>query len=285
MATPLMMSVLTIVKNREAHLLNLIAGLQRSSRLPDEFIVVDMSDVPIGEIRTPFQSRVIQVAVDGLHLSRARNVAAANARNDQLLFLDVDCVPSLTLLEAMNDALAQHDALICADTRYLAAREDRDWSDRALIASSEMHPVRTFPAHGFRLETNPGLFWSLAFGIRRNAFEALSGFDDEFVGYGGEDTDFGYRAAEQGLPLMFMGGAYAFHQHHGVIDPPLHHFHDIIRNAQLFYAKWGVWPMRDWLDAFVELRLIERSSDALKLLRVPTLDEIRQAVDVTGRKF
>lgn len=40
-------SVLTIVRNRTAHLENLIEGVRRSARKPDEIVIIDMNDEPI----------------------------------------------------------------------------------------------------------------------------------------------------------------------------------------------------------------------------------------------
>ena len=41
------LSILTLVRNRELHLRQLVEGLRRSERSPDELIVVDMSDTPV----------------------------------------------------------------------------------------------------------------------------------------------------------------------------------------------------------------------------------------------
>ncbi|WP_409241961.1 glycosyltransferase family 2 protein, partial [Caballeronia sp. INML3] len=38
------------------------------------------------------------------------------------------------------------------------------------------------------------MFWSLNFACHLNTFEQIGGFDDAYTGYGGEDTDFAFRA-------------------------------------------------------------------------------------------
>ncbi len=160
--------------------------------------------------------------------------------------------------------MVAEDALLCADIRYLGAGDaSPGWSEAALRARGRSHPVRDFPNEGVRREPNPGLFWSLAFAIRRDRFAALGGFDERFVGYGAEDTDFGFRAEPRALPLLFVGGAIACHQHHGGHEPPVQHLDDIIRNATLFRARWGRWPMEGWLDAFEAMGLIDRSPDRI----------------------
>ena len=134
--------------------------------------------------------------------------------------------------------------------------------------------MRAFPTTGVRGEDNPGLFWSLAFAIRRARFDALGGFDERFSGYGAEDTDFGFRAHAKDVPLLFVGGAIACHQYHTVFDPPVQHFADILRNAEQFRRIWGFWPMRGWLDAFAARGLIAVTDEELIVLRHPTSDDL-----------
>lgn len=266
-----MISVLTIVRNRADHLAQLVEGLRRSTCPPAELVVVDMaSDVPVSIDDVAFPLHVMRLATEQLPLAEARNLAARHARSDKLLFLDVDCIAMRDLIGAMDQALDENDALICAEVLYLGPGDARGtWDEADLAARGKPHPVRDFPARGLRPEPNPGLFWSLAFGIRRARFEALGGFDQAYIGYGGEDTDFGFRADAAGLPLLFMGGPGAFHQHHPSPDPPLQHFADIVRNAQIFRARWGFWPMEGWLRQFEAMGLLRIDASTLHVLRQP----------------
>jgi GT2 family glycosyltransferase len=174
--------------------------------------------------------------------------------------------------------LDRSDGLLCADIRYLGPDDARQaWTETELLASGRPHSARDFPESGAREEANPGLFWSLAFAIRRGRFGALGGFDERFEGYGAEDTDLGFRAAKAGLPLVFVGGAIACHQYHESYEPPVQHVRDIVRNAQLFHDRWGRWPMEGWLKAFDRIGLVEWRSDALALRRLPTSDDFAAA--------
>ncbi|MET0365362.1 MAG: glycosyltransferase [Sphingobium sp.] len=272
-------SVLTIVKNRADHLAQLIEGLRRSSVQPDELVIVDMgSDPAVARHDAPFPVTVVRLADGSLPLAAARNSAARASCSEHLLFLDVDCIAMRELVGGMDSALAHHDGLICAEALYLGASDARGiWTEEALRGCAQPHPVRSFPAAGLRGEANAGLFWSLVFGIRHDRFTALGGFDEAFTGYGAEDTDFGFRAQRAGIPLIFMGGAGAFHQHHPVFDPPLHHIEDIVRNAQLFHDRWQIWPMEGWLEAFARSGLVDWSGDKIALLRLPTAEEVAGA--------
>ena len=272
-------SVWTIVRNRRAHLQQLVEGLRRSALQPEELIVVDMSDEPVSLSRCPFHVCIDRFETAGLPLAAARNRAARLATHDKLIFLDVDCIPLASCIGRLVEVLTVEDALLCADVRYLGPDDARGaWEENDLLARGRAHPVRSFPAHGIRDERNPGLFWSLAFAIRRARFDALGGFDEGFTGYGGEDTDFGFRAADAGLRLLFVGGAIACHQHHDGYDPPLQHIADIVRNARYFQRRWQRWPMEGWLRAFADRGLIRWNDQQLDLLRLPTSREIDAAL-------
>jgi len=272
------MSILTLVKNRSAHLAQLIEGLRRSDAVPDELIVVDMGGDWTAPDSSAFPIRVIRMPSAVLPLARARNAAANQAQAERLLFLDVDCIPTRSLIGRMNEHLEHIDGVICADVRYLGPGElDDDWREENLLAVAQSHPVRHFPSTGVRRESNPGLFWSLAFAIRRATFFRLGGFDEAFSGYGAEDTDFGFRVRAAGVDLYFSAGAGAFHQCHDVFDPPLQHFADIVANATTFHRKWNVWPMEGWLESFEAMGLIERLPSTIGVLRSPTRQEMAQA--------
>ncbi len=270
------LSVLTLVKNRESHLANLVRGLERSEARPGELIVVDMgSDQPVVVHTGAFPVDVIRMESGALPLAAARNLAASRATGEHLVLLDVDCIPAATLLGAIDEALSEYDGLICGEVRYLGPGDaDGDWREDELLSRGKPHPVRPFPERGSRIESNYGLFWSLAFGMRAKTFQGLGGFDETFTGYGAEDTDFGFRAEKAGLPLLFLGGPCAFHQHHATYDPPLQHFEDIVRNAGIFHDRWRRWPMDGWLRAFEDRGLVAWSDDRLDILRVPVASEI-----------
>ncbi|RVT42470.1 glycosyltransferase [Sphingobium algorifonticola] len=270
------LSVLTIVKNRSSHLAQLVEGLRRSHRPPSELVIVDMASTsPVDIAPAPFPTRIVRIDLPGLPLAAARNAAARAAHGEMLLFLDVDCIAMAALTGVMADNLACHDALICAEVLYLGPNDaDGPWQESDLLERGARHPVRAFPRHGVRREDNAGLFWSLVFGIRRRRFFDLGGFDEQFTGYGAEDTDFGFRARAHDLPLLFMGEAGAFHQYHDSFDPPLQHFDDIVRNAGLFRNRWQFWPMDGWLAAFEDMGLIVRHDTAIEVLRSPSSAEL-----------
>jgi GT2 family glycosyltransferase len=279
-------SVLTLCRDRRAHLANLIEGLRRSTVAPDELLIVDMGGPPIQISACAFPVEVLTVNEASLPLAKARNLAAAQARRETLVFLDVDCIPMAGLLAAIQSTREARDAVICAEVRYLnKGAVPSGWTEVDLLRQSVSHPARVFPASGVQVQTNPGLFWSLAFAISQSLFRHLGGFDERFIGYGAEDTDFGFRAKLAGAELLFLGGAGAFHQHHDVFDPPLQHFEDIVRNARIFHQRWKIWPMRNWLDAFERSGLIRFEDGKIVTIRSPRRAEIAAAKQSDDKAF
>lgn len=279
-------SVVTLNKGRDAHLARLIEGLVRDP-VPAELIVVEMGADPAPLPETPFPARRIALPSAGLPLAAARNAGRRAASGDLLVYLDVDCIPAAGHVAGLAAAARARDGLFCGPIRYLPAGAVRDgWSEADLLRLGRLHPARDFPAAGFAETPNPGLFWSLSFAVRAATWDRLGGFDEGFDGYGAEDTDLAFRAAEAGVPVLLAGTPPAFHQHHLSCDPPLQHFSDIVRNARRFRARHGLWPMDGWLDAFARLGLIapEREPD-IAVLRAPTPGEIAAARVPADRPF
>ena len=266
-----MISVCTLVRGRTAQLANLLSGIAAQTRKPDELVIAYMQDAaPAGLPDPGVPVRNVFVPGDPMPLAEARNAAAATARGERLIFLDVDCVPSPTLVERYAQALDAAPAVYLGEVRYLPpgpfdpALGVRHPAKPAL-AEDEIRPV---PSHGE--------LWGLSFALPRSAWDAAGGMDTGYVGYGGEETDFAWRLAAADVPMAWVGGAVAYHQHHPVHIPPLHQFDAILRNATRFRARWGRWCMDYWLGQFAEAGLIRwnAEAEAIDRLRAPTLAEI-----------
>ena len=92
------MNVLTLVHGRHAHLLNVIRGLERSTVPPAALVIVQMNEAPLRweSPRFPIIHCAINSNNDQLPLAAARNAAVDHSPGDDLVFLDVDCVPRRT---------------------------------------------------------------------------------------------------------------------------------------------------------------------------------------------
>lgn len=276
--------MITIVRDRPDHLAGMRRGLARQHPAQPtgdiehlEHVVVRMggADPYVGMPDGPPVVKVEMIMPSGadrgrLPLAAARNAGAAATSADLLVFLDVDCIPCPTLLARYQWAAGRTSGLLAGPVGYLPAAVCGRTADvEELRRQAQPHPARPVPADGDLLsEDRYELFWSLSFAIRRADFDALGGFCEDYVGYGGEDTDLAFTARRLGMPLSWVGGAWAWHQYHPVQDPPRAHLADIVRNAHVFHQMWGRWPMEGWLQDFADEGLVEwdRSGDTLLMI-------------------
>ncbi|GAA2085260.1 glycosyltransferase [Aeromicrobium halocynthiae] len=262
---------MTVVRGRHEHLDRQRRGLECSTTPPADHVVVAMDDPELVERWRPstvVADHLVALAAPaaGLPLAAARNLGARIAIDRgarQLIFLDVDCVPTAGALEAYAWAAATAEgssAVLCGPVAYLPPAPPGGYDLETEARTARPHPARPAPDPGDVVIDHEGhhLFWSLSFSVGVAAWEATGGFDERYVGYGAEDTDFGQRAARAGLPLAWVGGATALHQYHPAQDPPVQHLDDILRNGRLFAETWGWWPMKGWLEAFEARGLVRR---------------------------
>lgn len=270
-------SVLTLVRGRREHLVNLIAGLNASTRAPDELVIAYMQDAPHDDLpETRFPIRLVFVAENEMPLAAARNRAAEAAVGEQLIFLDVDCVPSPTLVECYAETAGWPGGIRLGEVLYLPAGALNGGLDfAALDAVGQRHPAKPPIARDeIRPTPDHGELWGLSFAISAEDWDRAGGMDERYVGYGGEETDFAARLERADIAMWWVGGARAYHQHHVVHTPAYQHFDAIVRNARLFRATWGRWCMDYWLGQFAERGLIAWDADTITVLRRPGAEEV-----------
>jgi Glycosyltransferase like family 2 len=269
---PKSVSVVTLAGGRAEHLKNLLLGLKQQSVMPLECVIAYMQDAPYADLpEVPFPVRQVQVAGKPLPLAKARNTLAHEAKGDLLVYLDVDCIPHPDLVADYAWAAASTNALLMGEVYYLTEGANAPgWSFESLAAKAVEHSWRYYMGkRAIEPCTDYNRFWSLNFAIPKHLFEASGGFDERFVGYGAEDTDFSKGLALKKIALAFVGGAKCYHQYHAHHMPPTHHFESVVRNAQLFEEKWGYRTMEQWLYAFYRMGLIKDSPQGIVVLRQP----------------
>lgn len=253
-------ATITIAHGRHRHLLNQGRTLRQGTRVPEHRVVVAMDDPAL---EAP-GAHVVQLGrgPGGLPLAAARNLGAARGRElgaDVLVFLDVDCLAGRRLVEDYEAAVTDEPEVVWSGpVTYLPPPSPLGYDLSALDRVDDPHPGRPAPGPGQRLPNpRPELFWSLSFALSRDTWSRIGGFCEDYVGYGGEDTDFGRLVVARGSRHGWVGGARAYHQHHDIESPPVRHLDAILRNAAIFHRRWGEWPMTTWLHDFEDLGLVE----------------------------
>ena len=263
-------AVVTLVAGRHEHLARQQLALGCSLVAPDDYIVVTMGDrAAAAHIHNDHpDAQLVDLPLrDGhLPLASARNAGADAALTrgaDLVVFLDVDCLPAPELIGRYVEAADidnRPGRVLCGPVANLPP-PPRGGYDLSSLAETAL-PVqgRPIPQTQEIIESQDfTLFWSLSFALTAASWHTIGGFSDDYLGYGAEDTDFAQRVRATGGCICWVGGAWAYHQHHPKTDPPVEHLHDIIRNARIFKNQWGWWPMEGWLTSFEELGLLRRN--------------------------
>lgn len=265
------LAVVTIASGRHLHLRRLRRGLLAGSEAPLVHVVVSMGDPDIPAVLAEagdLPTAVVSLEPEAkLPLARARNVGVATALErgaDGVALLDVDCIPEPGLVADYRDLLGTtgpRPAVISGRVRYLPeGLADDDHTAEKMAEVGRDHPARMLPDQPLA-EGDPRMLWSLNLGCTGGDWTRIGGFDEGYVGYGGEDTDFGQRLAAAGGVMWWTRRAGVFHQWHPVSSPPVEHVDDIVANANRFRDRWGWYPMTGWLDRFAELGLVEATPD------------------------
>ena len=247
-------AVITVCSaGRLDHLRHQASAVRRQAA--DVYVVVWVGAEPPGDLDADVVVHV-PPGPDGVRVAAARNAGAAQAIDrgaNLLVFLDADCVPGERTLERYAEVAAERpDAALCGPVTYLP--DGIDASDPAELAlRTDPHAARPRPDDGALRDATADeyeLFWSLSFAVTAARWRSGPRFDPGYEGYGAEDTDLAFALRDRGVPLVWVGGAHAYHQYHPTQSPPWQHLEDILRNGARFAERWGTWPMGGWLAQF-----------------------------------
>jgi len=153
----------------------------------------------------------------GFRAAAARNLGARHTTGEVLVFLDADTVPEPRFLEMLTRRVA-----VCPDVLAVGRRRHADLGALPAGADQSTAPELPEPAwlrEGYAasrdlLDADGRSFRfviSAVMACRRSLFDDLGGFDERFVGYGGEDWDLAYRAWNAGAVLVHERDAVAWH--------------------------------------------------------------------------
>jgi GT2 family glycosyltransferase len=123
-----------------------------------------------------------------------RNSGARNANGQWLLFLDDDCIPAPGWVRAYGVATNNFPDYKVFEGCTVGGPNARTRSDHECPVNSE-----------------GGLLWSCNFGIRRELFLDIGGFDEKFPVPYMEDTDLQFRLKDRGYISQFVPDASAQH--------------------------------------------------------------------------
>ncbi len=140
-----------------------------------------------------------------------RNRGFQRASGQWIIFIDGDMIPSPEFIETYHRAWDQFPDAVCIGSWRPPAQLEKIPYLRYLGTRGRLTMKR-----GQRV---PGkYFTSSNFSIRKEMFEKLKGFDITYKGWGGEDTDFGFKLEAEIVPIIYIPEAACDHLHWRTLD-------------------------------------------------------------------
>ena len=271
-----------------------LAGFTNQTLLPDEIIVVDdgsQADLQsaVNAIRSPVPTTLLRQEFEGNGAGPARNLGAAHGSGDIVLFCDSDCIPDRHLVArhafwhnrarrlvvagarfhidstpaTPEEIAGSYDLGALASTPDIGAAPTEDWRRHA----GRRHRSFTIGTDIYRSCLSSNL------SVERETFLQVGGFSDQYVTWGAEDTELGWRLWNNGAFIVPDDSAVVFHQIQH--DPPYDSARQKARNTnralmadripERFYRKhsnasYSV-PKLTWIasvGSFEDIEAVER---------------------------
>jgi GT2 family glycosyltransferase len=166
-----------------------------------------------------------------------RNHGSRYATGDWLAFVDDDCIPDQEWLNEIARVIPAADVI----------------EGKTVCPLKSTHPLEEV------VENVTGdLLWSCNLAIRRDLFEKLGGFDEDFLEAGGEDLALAFRIRKMKLTVCFASNAVVYHP----------------------ARRLGI---RQWICRFFQLRWHILYRLKTTCTGCATLDEVLDLVRVTAR--
>jgi glycosyltransferase involved in cell wall biosynthesis len=207
----------------------------------------------------------------------SRNVGVALAERELLLFLGDDTLPEPDLLSAHLQAHTAEPAPEIAVLGHVDWHPEvaRGRVNRWLEWSGSQFDYRQLlreHAAGVR-DAGFGRLYASNLSMKRAFFQSVGGFDPAFR-FGYEDTDFGWRAAQQGMQLRYEPAARALHLHAHDLPGVQRRFQDVGAAERLMVAK------HDWFEPWFRERITRHAAaPAVSALWPAIVDLIPESIE------
>lgn len=215
-------SLITCTYNRLDKLDKLIKSLKNQSLLPDEFIISDdgsKEDIElflknIFKNENRFKVKLIKQKDLGFRLARARNNGVREAIGELIILVDSDIIMPKKFIEIFYKKrqknvinLSRALRLTPESTKLLTDKEiEKGQYSHLYSKKSYYYNIERYYKNKlysiFAPKKQAEKFRAMAFSLYKEDYLKLNGFDENFIGWGAEDLDFGRRAYYKGIKIV-----------------------------------------------------------------------------------
>lgn len=150
---------------------------------------------------------------EGYRLARIRNAAWRIAESNRVLFTDHDLVPNADCL-ANYTRFQNEEIALAGYIGYIDEAIHRIFTEETISLIDRFEPFETETEKRDLLRYNSWVLWGGNMSVTKKIFDETNGFDEEFVAWGGEDTDLGVRCERMKYPIRTLPEAKVFHLNH-----------------------------------------------------------------------
>jgi hypothetical protein len=231
-------SLVIVTYNNFFHIGACLRSALNSLSAVDELILVDNASTDgSGELAKSISATVRVVRSEtNLGYGGGNNLGARHAHGEYLAFLNSDTTVELGWLEALIEALKTHPQAGLATSKILLMKDPatiNTCGNDIHISGLTLCRGMGMPGAAFSRIEEVGAVSGAAFAMRREVFEFLGGFDEQFFMYM-EDTDLSLRARLAGWRILYVPTSRVYHDYRLRFGPHKTYYQERNRYLMLF---------------------------------------------------
>lgn len=211
------LSLLIAVRGRENQVhsvLQIISGLPQFENGSLEVILVELSGDPLfADYASELGIMYINLPEDGIfHKSKALNIALRAAKGRLVAPYDIDLVPDKGVIELLCSLALESPSLLIAGYRLMSPLSEA--ASISEVAASQIYTATENQPSALYKHLVNGERFGVVPAFKSEVLRRINGWDETFIGWGGEDQDIIERYLAEGHTLALCPDLVYFHLDH-----------------------------------------------------------------------